>query len=578
VSAPPAPSLSLTPQGVKTFGFTWTDVAGESEYRLLEDPDGVSGYTAVATLAADTSGFDLIVPLAERLNARYILQACQGGSCADSAPVFVSGTLAEAVGYVKASNTGGDDQFGYSVALSADGTTLAVGAPREGSNATGIGGSQGDDAATADSGAVYLFTRDAGGIWTQQAYVKASNSDGGDEFGHAVALSADGATLAVGARREAGSDSGIDGAQNDDLSPSAGAVYVFTRDGAGTWAQQAYVKASNTSPDDQYGFSLALSADGDTLAVGSRLEGSNSRVIDGNQNNGSAFGAGAVYVFTRDSMGTWSQQAYVKASNTGSSDQFGFAVALSANGDTLAVGANGESSSATGIGRDQENDSAASAGAVYVYTRDALGHWSQQAYVKASNTDAGDVFGTSVALAADGATLAVGAPGEASNTIGVGGDQTDDSADDAGAVYVFTRNGAGTWSQQAYVKASNTGAADWFGWAVDLSADGATLAVGARQEASDATGIGGSQGDDPATLNFGAAYLFTRDAGGVWTQQAYVKAPNADGGDEFGTAIVLAADGAALAVGARFEASNATGIGGDQANEMASGAGAVYLY
>src|SRR6266705_2462246 len=106
-------------------------------------------------------------------------------------------------------------------------------------------------------------------------------------------------------------------------------------------------------------------------------------------------------------------QAYVKASNTGAADDFGFAVALSSDGNTLAVGAPGEASA--GI---ETDNSAPSAGAVYVYTRSGT-TWTQRAYIKASNPGAGDQFGTSVALSSDGITLAVGAPGEDSSVTGI---------------------------------------------------------------------------------------------------------------------------------------------------------------
>ena len=105
--------------------------------------------------------------------------------------------MAAAVGYFKASNTGADDLFGHSIALSADGNTLAVGAVYEDSAATGIGGNQADNSAI-DSGAVYVFTR-AGSSWSQQAYFKASNTDAGDGFGDSLALPSDASTLAVGA-------------------------------------------------------------------------------------------------------------------------------------------------------------------------------------------------------------------------------------------------------------------------------------------------------------------------------------------------------------------------------------------
>ncbi|MFN7743791.1 MAG: FG-GAP repeat protein [Phycisphaerales bacterium] len=130
-----------------------------------------------------------------------------------------------------------------------------------------------------------------------------------------------------------------------------------------------------------------------------------------------------------------SQQAYVKASNTGAGDIFGSSVALSGDGSTLAVGALYEASSATGLNGNQADNSATNAGAVYVFTRTGS-TWAQQAYVKASNTGAGDIFGRSVALSG-GSTLAVGASGEASSATGLNGNQADNSASNAGAVYVF---------------------------------------------------------------------------------------------------------------------------------------------
>ena len=126
-------------------------------------------------------------------------------------------------------------------------------------------------------------------------------------------------------------------------------------------------------------------------------------------------------------------QAYVKASNTGAADEFGFAVALSSDGNTLVVGAPGEASAAS---VNPADNTALSAGAVYVYTRSGT-TWTKQAYVKASNPEAGDQFGASVALSSDGTTLAVGATGEDSSATGIGGNQADNSAPGAGAVYVF---------------------------------------------------------------------------------------------------------------------------------------------
>ena len=404
--------------------------------------------------------------------------------------------------YLKASNAESNESFGSSVALSADGNTLAVGATGEDSGATGVGGSQADNSAES-SGAVYVFTR-SGGTWTQQAYVKASNTDALDYFGSPLVLSADGSTLAAGALGEASHATGINGDQGDNSFGFAGAVYVFTRS-EGTWAQQAYIKASNTLANASFGGAISLSSDGNTLAAGSQGERSSATGVNGNQADTSAVNAGAAYVFTR-SNGTWTQQAYLKASNADVGDYFGAPLSLSADGTLLAVGAHGEGSRATGVNGDQDDDSTVEAGAVYVFTR-SNGTWMQQAYVKASNTEAEDNFGGRVALSADGTLLAVQAWGEDGAATGINGNQADNSTDFGGAVYLFARTD-GAWTQQAYVKASNTGAGDQFGSALALSADGSTLAAATYVEDSSGTGVNGNQPNDDA-MESGAVYVFT---------------------------------------------------------------------
>ncbi|MDH3637793.1 MAG: cadherin-like beta sandwich domain-containing protein [Gammaproteobacteria bacterium] len=402
--------------------------------------------------------------------------------------------------------------------------------------------------------------------FAQQAYVKASNTGSDDNFGRSVALSGD--TLAVGAINEGSNGTGVNGgAQADNSALASGAVYVFTRSN-GLWSQQAYIKASNTDAADRFGASIALS--GNTLAVGAFGEDSNGTGVNGDaQGDNTASFAGSVYVFTR-SNGVWSQQAYIKASNIDADDRFGISVALS--GNTLAVGASGEDSNGTGVnGGAQADNSAVDSGAVYVFTR-SMGVWNQQAYIKASNTDAGDRFGFSVALSGD--TLAVGAISESSNGTGVnGGAQADNSALSSGAVYVFTHSN-GLWSQQAYVKASNTDRGDIFGRSVALSGD--MLAVGANLESSNGTGVNGNAQADNSALFAGAVYVFTR-SNDRWSQHAYVKASNTDAGDQFGISVALSGD--TLAVGALGEGSNGTGInGGAQGDNTASFAGSVYLY
>ncbi len=398
-----------------------------------------------------------------------------------------------------------------------------VGAPAEDSSLTGVTPGIVDETASANgaanSGAAYVFVRSGAGVWSQHAYVKASNTGANDHFGNSVALSGDGNMLAVAAPFEASALTGVTaGNVNESTAGNgalfAGAVYVYARSGS-TWLQQAYVKASNTD-GDAFGSSIALNGDGNTLAVGAPFESSAlTGVIPGNVNeatagNGAPF-SGAVYMYLR-SAGTWSQQAYVKASNTAQGDNFGTSVAVSGDGNTLAVGAPAQPT---------PDSSPGGAGAAYVYTRSA-GTWSQQALVKASNPQAGDAveagdnFGGSVALSGDGNTLVVGAQFEDGGLAGVIPGTVDEAtagndAHDSGAVYVYKRT-AGTWSQETYVKSSNTGADDNFGNSVALSSDGNTLAIGAQLEDGGGTGIRSSTdimaNPNELTSNAGAVYLY----------------------------------------------------------------------
>jgi hypothetical protein len=505
--------------------------------------------------------------------------------------VPTDGVQVRQTAYLKASNPDASDHFGCGgvlqghtgrgVALSADGTTLAVGAPHEASAAAGVNGNQRDNSLF-DAGAVYVYTRTASG-WVQQAYLKASNPQMSAGFGHYVALSADGHTLAVSAFWEASSATGIAGNQRDESIPQAGAVYVFSRQGT-AWSQQAYVKASNTGEagtadtfgeGDQFGFSLALSADGATMAIGALTEDSGASGIDGNQADNGAAAAGAVYVFTR--TGTrWSQQAYVKPSAIDAGDMFGYAVALNADGSTLAVGAFDEDGSTRQINGPADNRTNG-AGAAYVFTR-ASGRWSQQAYIKPSNGEPQDSFGADVALSDDGSTLLVGSLDEDCRATGVNPPGCDsDWRDDLsmGAVYVFVRNGT-NWSQQAFLKASNTGTNDWFGSRLALSGDGNTAAIGASLEDGAAKGIDGRQDDDTAN-EAGAVYLFTR-GGATWRQQAYIKGADTEAFDEFGGSVALDRTGSTLIVAAHGEDGGVAGSPGNPPDNSVEAAGAVYAF
>ena len=458
--------------------------------------------------------------------------------------------------YLKASNTGANDNFGVSVAIAGD--TVVIGAFNEDSNATGVNGDQSDNSADS-AGAAYVFTR-SGTTWSQQAYLKASNTESNDNFGISVAIAND--TVVIGAFSEASNATGIDGDQSNNSAIQAGAAYVFTRSGT-TWNQQAYLKASNAGEGDRFGNSIDIT--NDTVIVGALSEASNASGIDGDQSDNSADNAGVVYVFIRNGS-NWSQQAYLKASNAEGNDFFGNALAITNN--TIVVGASSESSNATEIDGDQSDNSADTAGAAYVFIRSG-NTWSQQAYLKASNTEANDQFGFSVAIA--GNTVVVGANAEDSNATGVNGDQNDNSAGAAGATYVFSRSG-NTWSQQAYLKASNSGSNDQFGFTVAIADN--TVVVGAPLETSNASGVDGDQNDNSAA-QAGAAYVFTRN-GSIWSQQTYLKSSNSEANDFFGISVAIAND--TIVVGAFSEASNATGIDDNQSDNSANAAGASYVF
>ena len=517
--------------------------------------------------------------------------------CARTEPEPASSSIAPVrqVAYLKAANPDMGDHFacggslpghiGSALAISADGNTIVVGAPHESSAARGINGDAADNSLY-NSGAVYVFVR-RGDAWVQQAYVKASNAGQSDLFGMTVALSADGNTMAVSAPWERSAATGINGDQNDDSMPQAGAAYVFTRSGD-SWSQQAYIKASNTgrpanaddplADGDQFGSSLALSGDGNTLAVGAITEDGAATGINGNAADDSAQSAGAVYVFARTGN-TWAHQAYVKGSNTEAADLFGYDVSLSNDGNTLVAAGYDEDGPGRGVNVDQGNGGNGS-GALYVFSRTGTA-WQQDAYLKGSRSEGNDALGFSVAISADGNTIAAGAADEACllggiNPQGCNTDKPEDaSGGSAGAAYVWVRNG-GTWTEQAFLKASSPQLQDWFAANLAVSADGNTLLVGAPMEDSRARGINGDEQDNSA-VESGAAYLFRR-TGTTWNQQAYIKAENAEEFDEFGASVAVSGDGRTLITGARMESGGAAGINGNQNDNAAPQAGAVYVW
>lgn len=494
---------------------------------------------------------------------------CTSGTCGFTCtpPATVSGsscTTWQQKAMLKASNAGAGDQFGWFTAISADGNVIVVAADKEDSSAQGVNGPQGNDAAS-DSGAAYVFRR-SGGVWAQEAYLKSPISQAGDRLS-GVAISSDGTAIVISTWGESSNTTGVNPATNE-LAPDSGAAFLYRRVGA-AWQLEATFKASNTQADDRFATGLAINGDGTVLALGARNEDSAAVGVGGSQSSNAAVDSGAVYVFRKTGT-TWAQEAYLKQSNTGAGDQFGLRVDLSDDGAVLAVGAWAEDSNGVGVNGVQNNDAMADSGAVYLFRRTGNA-WAQEAYLKASNTNAGDWFGMAIALSADGRALAVGARNEASSARGVGANQLDNSAPGAGAVYLFRYTTA--WAQEAFIKAPNADAGDYFGWTVGLSSTGDVLAVGAYREASNSTIVNGDLTNNAAAMA-GAAYVFQRSATG-WAFDSALKASNAEAGDLFGWNLSLSDDGRTLAVGAIDEDSTSTS---SPAGNASPTAGAVYVY
>ena len=393
--------------------------------------------------------------------------AIPDGLASGSAPLFQQGPK------LTGGEESGEGRFGRTVAVSADGDTALVGGPRDSSEA----------------GAVWVFTR-TGSSWTQQAKLIGGEESGAGHFGRGVALSADGNTALIGAPNDEG----------------GGAAWVFTRTGS-TWTQQAKLTGAGESGGGWFGQSVALSANGDTALIGGYVDHSD---------------VGAAWVFERSGAGTsaaWEQQG---AKLTGGEEEsgegeFGWSVALSAEGDTALIG-----------GRKDDGN----IGAAGVFARSGSGAGANGAQQGAKLTGGGEEsgegeFGQSVALSAEGDTALIGG-------------YHDDSGD--GAAWVFARSGSGadaSWAQQG---TKLTGAGEvgrgYFGDAVALTPDGGTAL------------IGGVRDDEQR----GAAWLFVRSGAGAastWAHQGEkLTGGNEESGNgEFGWSVALSADGDTALVG-----------------------------
>jgi len=532
--AEPALKVRFTP---KQLIFSWGETAGASYYRLHENDGTGSGYRSVGGEIESTSyRLDIRFRPQGWAKTSYLLEACNSLGCSSSKELSAAEVIQPVIGHLESPSPDLSDYFATAVASSADGSTLAVGAPEE-------DGGDGDtkDNSLTGAGAVYLFGYDFDqGGWRFQDYLKADPPVESGRFGTALAISPDGTVLAVGAPFE----------------PGGGAVYLFSR-GEGKesrWSLQTTLKVIPSDVDRRFGASLALDGDGNTLVVGAPAEQSMTTA-----NETELLGAGAVYLYSRNGEG-WRLHSRLEPDSPAAGAGFGRAVAIDRAGTLVAIGADGWGTSAQQEG----------AGAVFLFSFDTTSSgWSQRVLVQPSTLSPGSRFGASVILDGDGTTLAVGAPRES------GGKEIPH----AGGVYLFQGKG-NEWQQRHRIQAHNRGAHDEFGTALAFNQDASLLAVGAPFEDSSTTGVNEIQRDETGS-NSGAIYLYSLTAE-KWRQLAYIK-PTAKVTErsygEFGTSICLSNDSTLLAVGAPHLASRLL-LNGEIIDTLNAplGTGLLYLY
>jgi hypothetical protein len=392
-----------------------------------------------------------------------------------------------------AANKVANDNFGYSVAVSADGSTLVVGSYLA------------DRSNVSDCGSIYVYTK-VEGVWEQQAELQANDKTAVDYFGWSVAVSATGNTVVVGSRL---ADNG--GVIN------SGAAYVFSRTDT-SWAQHSKLTAANKATGDLFGWSVAISGDASTIVIGSTYADPNA-VSD----------SGAAYVFAMTD-GLYVEEARLTASDKAAGDQFGTSVAVSSLGNTIIVGS-----------RYADVSTVSNSGAAYVFNRSG-GVWTQQAKLSPEDRVANDNFGISVSISGDG------------DRVVVGSHQTDvSSLANVGSLYVFVRVD-NTWNQQAKLTAFDQAAGDNLGWSVAMSSDGNTIVSGAYYN------------DPTSVINAGATYAFTY-VNEIWNEQSKLVASDKVISDYFGWSVAVSGDGTTVVSASRLADLLGT-----------ANAGAVYVY
>ena len=404
-----------------------------------------------------------------------------------------------------------NDEFGNSVAISGD--FAIIGAMREDDNAN-------NENSADDAGSAYIFQK-LNGSWVQEAKLVAADRESHDFFGRDVDISGNYAIIS---------------AHQEGQIANTGAAYIFERNSGGTWVQVKKLEATVQKANDYFGFSVAI--DGDYAVVGAYFEDE-----DGQEMN-EVLSAGSAYVFKRNnSLNTWEFYQKIVAEDRWGDDRFGMSVDIS--GNHIIVGAEFDDV-------DKSDGLKSNAGSAYVFTKNASDEWVQEGHLTASDYGTSENFGWSVAISGEYAI--VGAYKNDTDS-----DALNDSPD-AGAAYIFERSG-GTWPQVKKLVSSDRRNIDYFAYSVAISGDNAL--VGAYRH--NYAGEGSAMFSDA-----GAAYLFTRDASGEWSETQKINQNDRATLDQFGYAVGI--DGNDIIIGAMTEDED------ENLDNPLPEAGAVYFF
>ncbi len=363
----------------------------------------------------------------------------------------------------------------------------------------------------------------------QVAKIVSSDRNVDDDFGNSVSIFGDYAV--VGAMYEDDDENG------DEKYLTAGSAYVFKKDDDNNWTQLQKIVASDRESLDRFGDAVAISDN--FLVVGASFQCWDDEGVDSISN------AGAVYVFEKESDGTWGQMQKIVANDRSASSYFGFSVAIS--NSFIIVGAYTNSTD------ENDENSKLFAGAAYIFAyQSETSSWIQLQKIVSSDRNKRDYFGYAVAISDSFAIVSANAEDEDENG--------DNMLSSAGSAYIFKYDKSDTqWSQTQKIVASDRAAGDCFGQS--LSLDGENAIIGAYKEGEDVSG-------DNTLQYAGSAYIFKyNESDDTWSQIQKLVASDRSEGDNFGCSVGLS--GELAVVGANNE---------DDSENTVTSAGAGYCF